>query len=404
MSRFNVSYFPVKMANLGVVIVFFALLVCACDFVGSLTDATSSPVATEEPQSFGSLEIMTNVVEAHEKVMTNIYNRALPSVVEIKVQQKMFAGQSGFQFPQSGYTIGEGSGFVWDDQGHIVTNYHVVRNADHVKAVFSDGTELNAEMVGADPDSDLAVLKVDSSSKDLFKVKLGESSTLKVGQFVMAIGSPFGQEFSMTLGIVSALGRTIRSPMEGTIRSGSFSIPQIIQTDAPINPGNSGGPLLDSRGRVIGINTQIISNSGINVGVGFAVPINTAKRVVPVLISGDEYIYAFLGVTGITLKPEIAVEMGESESTRGALIVTVIDGGPAMKAGIRGGDTTIVSEGVGTVIGGDIVIAIDGVNIDSFDDIIAYLVENKRPGDSISLDLIRGNKRILADVVLGIRP
>ena len=263
--------------------------------VATLDAAVSSQTLAQPPAAAVSLDAAT-VVAAHEEVLAGIYESVLPSVVHIEVAQKAGGPQGGAappdippQFrrfydrpdapegetPRGFYRRGEGSGFLWGDEGHVVTNHHVIADADRVTVIFADGLEVEAKVLGSDPDADLAVLKIDLPADRLKGVALGDSNQLKVGQLAVAIGNPFGQEFTMTSGIVSAMGRTIRSA------DGPFSNPQIIQTDAPINPGNSGGPLLDRLGRVIGINSQIISRSGASAGVGFAVPVNTAKRVVP---------------------------------------------------------------------------------------------------------------------------
>ena len=207
---------------------------------------------------------------------------------------------------------GEGSGFVWDDQGRIVTNHHVIAGADRVMVIFADRTELEAKVLGSDPDSDLAVLQVEiPEGVSMPALPLGQSESVRAGQMALAIGNPFGQEFSITRGIVSAVGRTMRSG------NSQFSVPEVIQTDAPINPGNSGGPLLNRQGRVIGVNTQIISRSGSSSGIGFAVPIDAAKRVIPVLIQDGRFEYAWLGISGTTLRPNVAELMDLPQDTRG---------------------------------------------------------------------------------------
>ena len=322
----------------------------------------------------------------------------LPSVVQVRVRQSPpVEGQ--FNAPrQLPFVPSEGSGFVWSAAGHIVTNEHVVESAEHVAVVFADGSEYEAAVLGADPDSDLAVLLIESPPDDLKAVTLGDSDTLSVGQTAIAIGSPFGQEFSMTTGIVSALGRTIRST------AGNYSNPEIIQTDAPINPGNSGGPLLDRFGQVIGINAQIASRSGSNAGVGFAVPINTARRVVPELISNGSYKYAYLGISGASLTSELAEANGLPEDTRGVLIVEVVPDGPAAQFGVTGSEETKEIDGVPYPVGGDVITAIDGVSIDGMDDLVAHLVENNRPGQTVTLEILSMDGMRTADVMLGERP
>ena len=349
------------------------------------------------------------IVAAQEAVLIRLYETLLPSVVHIRVSQRIVSGQTvplpdlpgqPFpDFPQDFFQQGEGSGFVWDTEGHIVTNNHVIQGADRVTVVFADRTELEAEVIGTDPDSDLAVLELSEPKSDARPVVLGDSDTLKVGQMAVAIGNPFGQEFTMTTGIVSALGRTIRSG------NSPFSIPEVIQADTPINPGNSGGPLLDRHGRVIGVNTQIISRSGVSSGIGFSVPINTAKRVIPALIEEGRYEYSWLGITGSNLRASVAEQMDLPRDTGGALVIQVSGDSPADRAGLRGGDSTFTFDGVEFLVGGDVIVAIDGTTVSEMDDLIAYLVSNTRPGDKVILEIIRdGQKREELEVTLGKRP
>ena len=355
------------------------------------------------------------VVAAFEEVLGRIHEKTLPSVVRISVARKVSTDEFGqdFNLPFGApapfpdqddprdffFRNGEGSGFVWSEEGHIVTNQHVVADADRVTVIFPDGLELIAEVLGTDPDSDLAVLKIDVPAGGLVPVEIGDSSSVKVGQLAIAIGNPFGQEFTTTTGIISAVGRTIRSG------NNQFSIPQVIQTDAPINPGNSGGPLLDRHGRVIGINTQIISRTGASVGIGFAVPINTAKRVIPELIENGQFEYAWLGISGNTLRPETAKLMDVPSETRGALVIDLVQDGPAELAGLAGADRTEETTIGLAPIGGDIIVGIDGSPIRSMDDLITYLVENTRPSDRIAVDVIRdGGEKATIVVVLGTRP
>ena len=341
------------------------------------------------------------VVIAYEEILGGIYNSVLPSVVQIKVQENVASQRyDGYLDTPEGYAIqAEGSGFVWSDQGHIVTNYHVIEDADKVMVVFADGSEFKADVLGGDPHSDLAVLKINSPDGRAQPVRLGNSNDLKVGQLVVAIGSPYGQEFSMTSGIISALGRTIPS------NTGNFSNPQTIQTDTSLNPGNSGGPLLDREGNVIGINSQIMSSSGASSGVGFAVPINTAKRVVPELIAGGEYEYAYLGISGVSLTPSLAEANSLPEDTRGAFVVDVVDHSPADQAGLLGSSETGMLDRVEYPVGGDIISTIDGVPVEGFDDLITYLVENTSPGDEVTLTVLSGSiERSGIVVTLGARP
>ena len=253
-------------------------------------------------------------------------------------------------------------------------------------------------MLGSDPDSDLAVLQVDPPPDGLKAAGLGDSDQLRVGQLAVAVGSPFSQEFSMTNGIVSALGRVLQAG------SSNFSNPEIIQTDTPINPGNSGGPLFDRHGNVIGINSVIISRSGSNSGVGFAVPINTAKRIVPVLIQEGDYSYAYLGITGATLTSSLAEANGLPPDTRGVLVVEVVPEGPAALAGIVASQGTTEVDGVEYPTDGYVITAVDGTPVRGMDDLVTYMAQNNRPGDTVTFDVITGDGASQVQVVLAVRP
>ncbi len=349
--------------------------------------------------------------DVEEQLLINIYKRVNPSVVNIRVAKRV----KGFRFefeipgfprgPEEFFIPGQGSGFVYDKEGHIVTNNHVVEGAEEIEVTFSDGTIVEAKVIGTDPDSDLAVLKVDLPPERLQAVELGDSDELEVGQRVIAIGNPFGLNGTMTTGIISALGRTLPLGRISTTVGGRFSIPELIQTDAAINPGNSGGPLLDSQGRVIGVNTAITSPSGSFAGVGFAVPVNLVKRVVPELIEKGHYAYPWLGITGTTLVPRIVEEM-DLPVERGALIVEVVEGSPADRVGLRGGKRDWVVEVYGkpTALGGDVIIAIDGVKVKSMEDLIVYLVKETKVGQRVKLTIIRDGKEMRIEVKLAERP
>jgi 2-alkenal reductase len=331
-----------------------------------------------------------------EERLVQLYERVNPSVVNIRIQQRLGVRRS---LPEDDFFgEGQGSGFVWDTEGHIVTNNHVVATADRVLVTFHDDTEAEATVVGTDLDSDLAVIKVDLAPSHLRPVILGDSDALKVGQSAIAIGNPFGQAGTMTEGIISALGRTF-SPGQS-----SFAIPEMIQTDAAINPGNSGGPLLDSQGRVIGVNNLILSRTGVSAGVGFAVPIDIVKQVVPALIEEGEYAYPWLGITGTDLNLYIREELDLPPDLRGTLVIEAIEGAPADRAGLRGGTDTVRLEGRELPVGGDIIIAIDGQPVRGIDDVVIYLVRSTRPGQEVQLTILRQGEEHIIRVVLEERP
>jgi len=343
-------------------------------------DIPSEPQQNELAQKFTA----DDIVAAFESVVSGLFADSLDSIVEIMVSTAAGGGS--------------GSGFVWDYQNHIVTNQHVIANAQSVEVSFSDGRSYRATVIGEDADADVAVLKVDTDDK-LKPIKLGDSDTAVPGQIAIAIGNPFGEEFTLTQGIVSAVGRNIRSGNQG------FTTPDVIQTDAAVNPGNSGGPLLNRHGEVIGINAQIRSDSRQNSGVGFAVPINIAKLVVPDLIESGEFVYAWLGVSGHDVSRILALGLDLPDGTQGAYISQVISGGPAEDARLNDATRTIIIDGQPMDIGGDTVVGIDGTPIRSMADLISYLTSNTRPGDTVTLEVLEeGGDRVEKDVKLGVRP
>jgi S1-C subfamily serine protease len=305
----------------------------------------------------------------------------------------------------SGVTLG--SGFVYDNSGHIVTNYHVVAGDDDISITFIDGTVYRTRLVGTDQYSDLAVLHVedDVPTDKLKPLPLGNSSSLRVGQEVVAIGNPFGLSGSMTEGIVSGLNRLIpvyQDPFSN-VAAPAFSIPDVIQTDAAINPGNSGGPLLDMEGEVIGINSAIFSTTGGFAGIGFAIPSNTITQVAPSIIATGSYQHPWLGVSGIDMTPEIAEAIGLGEP-RGFLVIEAAPGGPADSAGVQGGDTPAQLDGREIPLGGDVILAINDKDIRKIDDVLGYLQQATKVGETVTLTVWRDGQIIQIDVTLGPRP
>lgn len=291
-----------------------------------------------------------------------------------------------------------GSGVVYDHQGHIITNNHVVDQFQTIRVVFHDGEAHSATVVGTDPFADLAVIRVDANPKTFHTLPLGDSSLLRIGDEVVAIGSPFGLSGSMTSGIVSQLGRLLTPPNEG-----AFSIPNVIQTDTAINPGNSGGPLINSRGEVIGINTAIQSDTGQFSGIGFAIPSNTLKRIVPVLIKDGHYRHPWLGISGVTVDPDMSSTLYLPTSS-GFLVQMVVPESPAGKAGLHGSNQTRTIDGTKFRFGGDIIIGVDNIPVKKLEDILNYLQDYKSVGDKMTLKIIRDGKSMNVELVLQERP
>lgn len=313
-----------------------------------------------------------------------IYELSKESVVLVTAKWQTVSGLEPFS---------SGSGFIYDREGHIVTNNHVIENADAIDVTFSDGTILSAELVGADPYSDLAVIRVEGPADLLQPLPLGRSSELLVGESVMAIGNPFGLSNSMSLGIVSQLGRELEAP-------GNYKIVDVIQVDAAINPGNSGGPLMNMRGEVVGVNTAIIIGS---VGVGFAIPSDTVIREVPQLIQTGQYRHPWIGISSVDIDPDIAEAMGLN-ITKGTMVTSVFADSPAEAAGIKAGTQTTTVGGRTFTLGGDVIIGVDDVEVRKLIDAIVYIERNKKPGDTVSFKIIREGKLLNLDVTLGVRP
>lgn len=290
-----------------------------------------------------------------------------------------------------------GSGFVFDDLGHIITNAHVVESASSVTITFLDGSQYNAQIIGSDKFTDIAVIKVEEKPRYLHPLQMGDSSTLKVGEQVAAIGNPFGLSGSMTSGIVSQIGRLLPSQDTG------FSIPNVIQTDAAINPGNSGGPLLNMAGKVMGINTAIQSGTGQSAGIGFAVPSNTILKVVPVLIEKGKYSHPWIGISGKDIDPELA-KVRDLDQSKGFLIVTVVPGSPAEIAGLKGVSEIKIIGDKEYPADGDIIISVDGKEVRKISDILIHLQEEKSVGDEMILGILRDGEVMHVILALVERP
>lgn len=362
--------------------------------VSSPTSGASPAVTTIPVQDLGVSAPPSLDMETYEDSLIRLYEQLNPGVVAIRVYGSVGEGL--------------GSGFVIDEEGHIVTNYHVVQDQTRVEVAFSTGYRVEGEVVGIDLDSDLAVVAVDSPPEELTPLPMGDSSKVRVGQTVIAIGNPFGLRGTMTVGIVSGLGRTLRS-QHVTSDGGVFSSPDIIQTDAAINPGNSGGPLLNLNGEVIGVNQAIRTNtfttSGdpLSSGVGFAIPIDMVRRVAPSLIADGEYQYPYLGI--VSLPDDLTLPQIEAlklPSQTGVYVIGISDGGPADKAGLRGPNRPTSIPGL--LAGGDLIVAIDGKPVFNYNDLIGYLVQNKSPGDTVTLKVMRNDDTLDLTLHLDARP
>lgn len=314
---------------------------------------------------------------AQQQAFIDVYAKVNPAVVHIGLQS------------------GQGSGFVYDEAGHIVTNNHVVAAGGPILVAFADGSQKEARLVGTDPDSDLAVIQVEAAPGELTAASLADSEALQVGQIVVAIGNPFGLEGSMTTGIISGLGRLL--PGAAGPNGARYNIPDVIQTDAAINPGNSGGPLLDLNGNVIGVNSAIESPVRASAGIGYAVPSNIVRVVVPQLIENGHVAHPWLGISGTTLTAALAQQLGLDGSQGGVLLTDVTNGSPAAAAGLLG-----VNSGTGG--NGDIITAIDGQPIGSFDQLLSYIVQHTRAGQIINLDVLRNGQVQTVSLTLQARP
>ena len=364
--------------------------------IAAMLACQSLPLSNQQPAS------VAESVQAIAPIISNAENPASQSGGLVALYENVSPGTVAIITDQ-----GQGSGFVYDGQGHVITNFHVVEGATTIEVRFMSGFMSYGTLVGTDTDSDLAIVKVDAPAEELHPLPLGDSDALKVGQTVVAIGNPFGLDGTMTVGIISALGRTLDAIHE-TPDGRPFTAGDIIQTDAAINPGNSGGPLFNTNGEVVGINRAIRTVSStstgepVNSGIGFAISVKMVKRVAPVLIETGKYDYPFLGISSMdSLSLEVVKELGLGSFT-GAYVTDVVAGGPAEQAGIKAGTTSTAITGL--FGGGDLIVAIDGRDIRTFDELLAYLITNKGPGDTVTLTVLRGSEKVDVPIKLDKRP
>ncbi len=389
------------------IIMSLSLFTFACQLTSSVLPAAQQEVDTEAivAQAVATIEangVETAVSESSaaltavsanntlppvelESSLIDLYLRANPAVVHI------------FVLDADGGFLGSGTGFIIDNEGSIVTNNHVVANGQNLEVVYSTGERSYATVMGTDVDSDLAVIQAETIPADIQPLPLGNSQALQVGQFVVAIGNPFGEAGSMSIGVISGLGRTIES--QRVVSGGRFSIPQVIQTDAAINPGNSGGPLLNLQGEVVGVNSVILTRTGTNSGVGFSIPVDAVRQIVPSLIENGEYVYSYMGISMIP-RPFTLGELEQLDlPPNGVFVTDVGNNTPADKAGIIGSNLSLEFRA-----DGDYITAIDGKNVMSSDELLSYLVFETSPGQTVDLTIIRDGKEVVVPLTLGERP
>ena len=375
------------MANNGIIVggviataaIIFAVFVS----MNSITDSGTSELIVTNGNYGETVGEVTGIERSYEYSLIDIFEKSEESIVQVSVLRGESDG-------------GMGSGFVYSDEGYVITNQHVVQDAEKVMITFLDGEAYIGNVVGSDRDLDIAVVKVQPTNTYLQPIKIGDSSKLKVGEKIAAIGNPFGLSGSMTSGIVSQMGRLL--PQES-----GYSIPDVIQTDAAINPGNSGGPLINMKGEVVGINTAIQSATGEFSGIGFAVPSNTVKKVVPVLIEKGEFSHPWMGISGTDVDPELA-EVRDLKSSKGFLVVSVIEGSPAEAAGLLGVTETKEIDGREFALDGDIILSIDGETVRKISDILVHLQREKSVGDEMILTVNRNGEMLELTMVLEERP
>jgi S1-C subfamily serine protease len=392
----NKAILAVSIVVAAIAILFAYLQFTDLDYLGGklpfVSDLMQTTIDGRRGLSDNAFQVgQVGIVKASDTALTlpDLFQNVEKSVVQITDSNEIDLFESRL-----------GSGFVYDDNGHIITNHHVVSGGgNRLDVTFQDGSVYRASLIGSDPSADIAVLYVKEVSKEkLLPLSLADSSKVRVGERVAAIGNPFGLSGSMSTGIVSGVGRQIPAQEDD-----GFTIPDIIQTDAPINPGNSGGPLLNMRGEVIGINSAIFSTTGQFAGVGFAIPSKTIAQVVPSLITTGSYQHPWLGVAGMDMTPGIASRLGLDEP-RGFLVMDVVVGSPAEKAGIQRGEEDAVIDGISMKLGGDVILAIDNNTVRKIDDILAYVEIEKSVGDDLKLTILRGGQTMEVIATLSARP
>jgi serine protease Do len=380
-------------------IVAIAILTTSVCFGINWSEAIAQQSDDNSSNVVSNNSLSASILTSDAMTLPQIFNKTENSVVQITSTSPISNSlviRNGEQIPQN---VALGSGFVYDQDGHILTNYHVISDPNSVEVTFVDGDSYSAKVIGQDPYSDIAVLQItdDGFQKHIPPLKAANSSALQVGEQVIAIGNPFGLSGTLTSGVISQMGRVLPNDITG------YSISNIIQTDAAINPGNSGGPLLNTKGEMVGVNTAIFSNTGVYSGVGFAIPSNMVQKVVSSLLKNGSYEHPYMGITGITVSPEIS-NATHLNDTKGILVVDITADSPADKAGIRGGDVLTTVDGQDIRLGGDIIVAIDNQSVRAMEDLLSYLEEKKAVGDNIELSVIRDGKTQHIDMILTARP
>ena len=375
----------VTVGSISVFIIFSIIFIIPAE---SNETAIQNQIDENELQVQNQIDEINNLILQESKTLSlmEIFEKAEPGVVRVNTIRNQTMNETG----------GVGSGFVFDKKGHIITNAHVIEDSTKTVVTFLDGRSYNAQIIGVDKYTDIGVIKVNADLKLLHPLSLGDSSNLQVGEPITAIGNPFGLSGSMTSGIISQMGRLLPS-------GSGYSIPDVIQTDAAINPGNSGGPLLNMRGDIVGINTAIQSTTGEFTGVGFAIPSQTVAKIVPTLISEGEYNHPWIGISGRDIDPDMANVLGLKDAL-GFLIITVVEDSPASEAGLIGSDKTIKVESREYPVGGDIILAVDGIDVRKIDDILIHLQRVKTVGDEMNLEILRDGRTTNITIVLQERP